>query len=62
VHIANSIATLAEINSTNLEDVPRIQASAWKISGLKEEIIEPVMRETQKQFREARLLFLSDAA
>jgi len=62
VHIANSIATLAEINSTHLEDVPRIQATAWKVSGLKEEIIEPIMRETQKQFREARLLFLSDAA
>lgn len=62
VHIANSIATLAEINSTHLEDVPKIQASAWKAAGLKEEIIEPVMRETQKQFREARLLFLADAA
>jgi len=62
VHIANSIATLAEINSTNLEDVSKIQASAWKTSGLKEEIVEPIMRETQKQFREARLLFLSDAA
>jgi len=62
VHIANSIATLAEINSTNLEDVPKIQSGAWKASGLKEEFIEPVMRETQKQFREARLLFLSDAA
>ncbi len=62
VHIANSIATLAEINSMNLEDVPRIQTSAWKVSGLKVEIVEAVMRETQKQFREARLLFLSDAA
>jgi putative nucleotidyltransferase with HDIG domain len=62
VHIANSIATLAEINSIHLEDVPKIQPSAWKLSGLKEEIIVPVMRETQKQFREARLLFLSDAA
>ena len=62
VHIANSIATLAEINSMSLEDVPKIQASAWKATGLKEEIIEPVMRETHKQVREARLLFLSDAA
>jgi hypothetical protein len=42
--------------------VPKIQPAAWKLTGLKEEIIEPVMREIQKQFREARLLFLSDAA
>jgi HD-like signal output (HDOD) protein len=62
VHIANVVATLAEINSTDLEDVPAIQPQAWKLSGLKEDIVEPAMRECQRQFREARLLFLADAA
>jgi len=62
VHIANVIAVLAEINSTNLEDVPLIQNAAWKQAGLSKEVIEPVMRECQKQFRETRILFLMDAA
>lgn len=62
VHIANVIATMAEINSLNLEDVPVIQAKAWKQAGLTESVIEPVVREIQRQFREARLLFLADAA
>ena len=62
VHIANVIATLAEINSLHLEDVPVIQRTAWKQAGLKDHVIEPVMRDIQKQFREARLLFLADVA
>lgn len=62
VHIANIIAVLAEINSTNLEDVPPIQNIAWKQAGLSKEVIEPVMRECQKQFRETRMLFLMDVA
>lgn len=62
VHIANVIATLAEINSLNLEDVPVIEPKAWKQAGLKDDVIEPVMRDIQRQFREARLLFLADAA
>ena len=62
VHIANVIATMAEINSLHLEDVPAIEPRAWKQAGLTNDVIEPVMREIQKQFREARLLFLADAA
>jgi putative nucleotidyltransferase with HDIG domain len=62
VHIANVIATLAEINSTHLEDVPAIDPAAWKQAGIKDEVIEPTMREIQRQFREARSLFLADAA
>lgn len=62
VHIANVIATLAEINSLHLEDVPAIEPRAWKQAGLKDDVIEPVVRDIQKQFREARLLFLADVA
>jgi HD-like signal output (HDOD) protein len=62
LHIANIIATMAEINSLDPEDVPPIKSSAWKQAGLSPELIEPVMRDTQRLFREARLLFLADAA
>lgn len=62
VHIANVIATLAEINSTHLEDVPAIEPGAWKQAGIREEMLEPVMREAQRQFRDARQVFLAEAA
>ena len=62
VHLANVIATLAEINSTHLEDVPTIAPGAWKQAGLSENLLEPVMREAQRQFRDARQVFLADAA
>ena len=62
VHLANVIATMAEINSTHPEDVPTIADGAWKQAGLREELLEPVMREAQRQFRDARQVFLADAA
>lgn len=62
VHLANVIATMAEINSTHLDDVPAIAPGAWKQAGLREELLEPVMREAQRQFRDARQVFLADAA
>lgn len=62
LRIANVIATLAEINSTHLEDVPTIAPGAWKQAGIREEMLEPVMREAQRQFRDARQVFLADAA
>jgi len=62
VHIANVLATMAEINSLNPEDVPAIHPDAWEQAGVTDNVIEPVVRDIQKQFREARLLFLSDVA
>lgn len=62
VHIANVLATMAEINSLNLEDVPVIHPDAWELAGVTDNIIEPVVRDIQKQFREARLLFLAEVA
>lgn len=62
VHIANVIATMAEINSIHLEDVPAIDPAAWKQAGIKEDMLEPLVRETQRQFRDVRALFLADAA
>lgn len=62
VHVANVIATMAEINSIKPEDVPAIDPGAWKQAGIKPDMLEPMVRETQRQFREVRTLFLAEAA
>lgn len=58
VHIANSIATLAEINSVSEEDAVRTEAMAWELTGLSKDVIEPMVRATQAQFSEMRGLLL----
>ncbi|MDT8383515.1 MAG: HDOD domain-containing protein [Gammaproteobacteria bacterium] len=58
VHIANSIATLAELNTTELSNAPRIHAIAWELTGLDESIIEPTIASAQAQIGSARALFL----
>lgn len=58
VHIANSIATLAEIDSVLEEDAVHTEPSAWQVTGLSKEGIEPVVRATQAQFGEMRNLLL----
>jgi putative nucleotidyltransferase with HDIG domain len=50
VHIANSIATLAEINSVAEEDAVHTDEAAWTLAGLGHEVIEPVVRAAQAQF------------
>jgi len=57
VHIANSIATLAEINSVSEGDAERIDSAAWTVAGLGKEVIEPVVRATQEQFASEQNLF-----
>ncbi len=58
VHIANSIATLAEIDSVAEEDAVRTEQFAWDRLGLSRELIEPMVRPTQAQFTEMRGLLL----
>lgn len=58
VHIANSIATLAELNSTDLENAPRIHDIAWELTGLDKSIIEPTIASAQAQIGSARALFI----
>jgi putative nucleotidyltransferase with HDIG domain len=58
VHIANSIATLAEIDSVSEEDAVRTEQFAWDRLGLSRELIEPTVRATQAQFSEMRGLLL----
>ena len=58
VHIANSIATLAEVDSVSEGDAVRTEQFAWDMVGLSREVIEPTVRATQVQFTEMRgLLF-----
>jgi len=56
VHIANSIATLAEIDSVSEEDALRTDPAAWTMTGLGKEAIEPTVRATQAQFATMRNL------
>lgn len=58
VHIANSIAGLAEIDSVSEEDAVRTEQFAWDKVGLSREIIGPTVRATQAQFTEMRGLLL----
>lgn len=57
IHIANSIAVMAELNSTH-DEHPAINERAWEISGLDREIIEPAMQEVQEQVRQMQNLLL----
>ena len=50
VHIANSIATLAEIDSVAEEDAVQTDPAAWITAGLEKAVIEPTIRAVQEQF------------
>ncbi|MBL1277152.1 MAG: HDOD domain-containing protein [Ectothiorhodospiraceae bacterium] len=60
VHIANSIATLAELNTTALDNAPLIQPVAWKLTGLDEEVIAPTIASAMAQIGSARALLLGN--
>ena len=61
IHIANTLALMAEVDSINLDDVPAIDPQAWKITGLEPDgLIEPVIREAQEEFIDAQKLFLGN--
>ncbi|HEB58630.1 MAG TPA: HDOD domain-containing protein [Gammaproteobacteria bacterium] len=64
VHIANSIAVLAELDSTDIDetDAPPIVSAAWQMAGLDTDITAEVVHDTQSLFDEMRDLFLSPAA
>lgn len=62
VHLGNVIATMAEIDSLDVDAAPAIDAGAWKQAGIKSEMLEPLVRETQRQFRELRRPFLAKPA
>lgn len=61
IHIANSLAQLAEVDSLDLDDAPPIAAAAWSATGLDSEVVEPVVRGAQAAFTEIEQLFLGGA-
>lgn len=50
VHVANSVAQLAEIDSVQEEHALMTEDAAWSAIGLAREVIEPTVRAAQKQF------------
>ena len=60
VHLANIIALMAEIDTLDTADVIPIDPDTWEITGLTEDIIEPTVREAQKEIAEAEKLFLGN--
>lgn len=57
VHLANSLAQMAEVDTLETDDVTPVDPRAWEITGLNEEIIEQVIREAQAEIFEAEKLF-----
>ena len=49
---------MAEIDSTELDDVEPIDPKAWEVTGLDAEVIEPIMRAAQGELAEVEKLFL----
>jgi len=58
VHIANSVAALAELDSCNPEDAPRIHPIAWELTGLEPDVIEPTRASVMAQIADTRALLL----
>jgi len=60
VHLANILAQMAEVDTLELGDASPVDPRAWEITGLGEDIIEPVIREAQEEIIEAEKLFLGN--
>lgn len=60
VHIANSIAALAESDTQELNHAPRIHTIAWELTGLDQAIIPPTIASIKAQIGGARAALLSN--
>ena len=61
IHIANSLALMAEIDTLDISDAPPIDPEAWTITGLDaDEILESTIREAQTEIVEAKKLFFGN--
>ncbi len=58
VHIANSIATLAVLDTTDVYHAPRIQPIAWELTGLDEEVIPATIASAQAQISSTQALLM----
>lgn len=57
IHIANSLAQLAEIDSVEPKHATPIDPGAWTTVGLGADVVEPTVRAAQKQFLTVQGMF-----
>jgi putative nucleotidyltransferase with HDIG domain len=57
VHIANSIGTLAEIDSVDESDAVRTEPAAWALTGLARDVIAPTVHTAREQFLTVQGMF-----
>lgn len=57
IHIANSIAVLAELNSTDIIDMPPIHPSAWETTGLSDDIIPDTVAQALEEYGVVKAFF-----
>lgn len=60
VHIANSLAVLAELHSTDEEEAGHIEEAAWEVTGLDRSIIEPTIAIANEQITEVQSSFFPE--
>lgn len=58
VHIANSLAVLAELDSADLADAPPVDSRAWELTGLSPELVGDTIQAAQEQFGEIKRSFM----
>ncbi|MGD8926223.1 MAG: HDOD domain-containing protein [Thioalkalispiraceae bacterium] len=63
VHIANTLAVLAELNTLNMEetDAPSIHSGSWETIGVSPDVIQTVVTTARQEFESMRSLFLPKA-
>ena len=59
VHLANSIAVLAELDSNNLDDAPPVDSRAFTELGLSPDVIPDVVAETRESVSELLRVFVN---
>ncbi len=59
IHIANSIAVMAELDTIQESAAPAMEPVAWEIAGLSKDVIEPVMLGARDQIAEVEALLSS---
>jgi putative nucleotidyltransferase with HDIG domain len=60
VHIANSIAALAVLDTNDVYHAPKIQPIAWELTGLDEEVIPATMASAQAQISSTQALLMGN--
>lgn len=60
VHLANSLAQMAELDTLDPLDVPPIDPLAWELTGLTDDCVEPSVRAAQAEILEVERLFAGE--